>query len=246
MLIRNPAIVVTVAFAAGCTATSSPARRTVTPPARSHLATTSTAPTPHSTRPAHAATADVDGDGKPDAISLRWLRHSPRTPFSGSVRLTVAFARGGSARLDVAVHSWTDARTDRLTLPSWNAGQLDGQPGQDIVIVADDTAASFTSYWAVSDHARHLVRLPAPGTPHVGLPGMWWIGGSVGTGGHGFDCVRGRVVEVTSGPGIDRVHEVRTSFVWRHDAWQRIARTSTFAATTGPNQTCEPWRDWVG
>lgn len=186
----------------------------------------------------------MDGDGRPDVVRLQWLRHSADQPFHGSVLVSVRFARGGVGRLAVRIADWVDmSHPDRPSIPTSATAQLDGVPGQELIVSFLNTPASFAGYRVIADHGGRLVSIPAPGGDHMH---GWWVGASVGTGGQTYACPSDRIVKIVSS-GMQHAGQVpttRTTYVWRDDAWQLVRRVRTVGTGVAGDWACSRLAGW--
>lgn len=201
------AVLVALLAIAGCSGSAKPAARATAEPVSSPTAVTTTAPavtasptpsatasptpSPQPTRPVKvpAADGDVDGDGKPDLVSVAPVAASQGV-WTVTLRLTALGTRRGQ------VHA--EGERPRV------AGVVDADgDGYGEVFLAVDQGAS-TSFWAVLRLVNGVVReVTSEGQPlHLG------VGGTV-THGDGFACRddipanRGRELVVYSGDSFD-------------------------------------------
>jgi len=190
--------------------------------------------------------ADIDGDGRTDHISSRWLIRIFRNTYSrGTLLVTVRFASGRTNRVTVPVTDWVNwARPDRPTLPFTAAAQLDGVPGEELVITTNDTPASFDRFAVVTYHGGHLTRLPAP-------PGhSWWVGGTVGTGSNTYDCPGTGLIAIDSSPlyrhhrPIATYRNVHIRYTWSGDHWIQSARTVSRGEEASSEWVCQSLMSW--
>lgn len=191
--------------------------------------------------------ADLDGDGGPDRLAFRWMHRSHRPPFTGAVRMTVTFDQGGSRRIVVPVDGWIDRfHQERPTVPFTAAAQLDGKGGDEVVIDVFATAASYFGHRVVTYRAGRLQFLPAPARHG------WLVGGSVGTGGHTYDCPGRRLVAIDATP-IRKGHNqkvaayrvTRTAYVWRGGAWRLIERHVHTGGGISGSWVCPTLTGWL-
>ncbi|MGN6473833.1 MAG: hypothetical protein ACTHK4_09335 [Mycobacteriales bacterium] len=136
---------------------------------------------------------DVDGDGRPDTVTLTWVHLRSIVVGAGTATATVHFATGGLASMAWHVTDWMDAR-GKKSFPWLGADNFDGRPGEELV-VGWNIGASNTFFEVLTYRDGLLQRLPPP----PGTEG-WEVGGSAGTGNQAFGCADGTVVAVDSSP----------------------------------------------
>jgi hypothetical protein len=213
---------------------------------RSAVAAHPRTPVPDAAARVRALSADVDGDGRADAVRVRWLHRSAGPPFRGSVVLSVRFAGGTARRIVIRVADWIDL-TDPNTasVPASAAAQLDGRAGDEVIVDFWNTPASFAGYRVIADHDDRLVSIPAPDGDRTR---GWWVGASLGTGGHTYGCPDDRITAIVSkptrAPGMARI--VRTSYIWRSGGWHALRQVRTVDAAPAGGWACGRLADWPG
>jgi hypothetical protein len=174
---------------------------------------------------------DVDGDGRPDRVTLRWARITRLDVGQGTVEVTVRYAKGGSAHRRLHVPSWMSLASATVSLPVMRAANIDGVGGRDLVIGVDNSPASFDDFDVVAARNHRLMQLPAP------IRLGWFVGASAGSGGEGFSCAHGLLTASSSGSvhlhhGREIYRTVRKAFRWFDGRWN-ILRTQI---SLGPHE----------
>jgi hypothetical protein len=179
------------------------------------LSPSSPAPPPSPSASVHRE--DLDGDGRIDTTTLRWVRHSRTAPFRGVVRVSIDFGGGGRTSYDVRISRWIDpADQERLTVPSFGTSQVNAVDGLEIVVTSDDGAASYRTYRVLTlSGKRQLQPVPPPGRRG------WVTGASVGTGALGYQCNEASILRVSSVP-VRHGYAVHTvTYHWDGSQWAR-------------------------
>jgi hypothetical protein len=139
--------------------------------------------------------------------------------------LTVHYADGRTDSTLVPIAAWVREIGGRF--PSMSSSQIDGVPGQDIVIGTDNSPASFTAYTVIAARNRELITVPAP------ISQGWFIGGFDAGGGIGFTCHGATLVALVSaadqhhGRGDGFYTTTHTRYVWVNGAWAELDRHVT-------------------
>ena len=240
----------TTATVSACAASGQSTVRSDERPSQIATSTTSPSASPSTSAQVGLRTkrADVDGDGRQDRLAFWWLRRSAEAPFKGALKLTVHLAAGGSTSIVVPVADWIDRfHQERPTLPFSAAAQLNAAGGSEVVIDVMSTPASYAGYRVVTYDAGRLEFLSAP--PQHG----WLVGGSVGTGGHTYDCRGRRLVAIDAAPiRKGRNHDVvayrviRTSYVWTRGSWKNVDRQVNRGAGPSGRWECPALAGWAG
>jgi hypothetical protein len=165
---------------------------------------------------------DIDGDGRPDLVTVVW-KHL-RNPLwgTGTREVLVRFANGTIQSLDVPATNTSNG--DRSPVGWAGSVHLPGIPGRQLVLT-DDIGAANTFYDVIADVGGRLTELPAP-APDNG----WGEGGTVGTGDQDRFCAGGDLVAVTSRMlnrphrffGHDSVRFRASRYVWGGRGWRRV------------------------
>jgi len=208
------AAAVVVLGACGGTGTSPPESAVKRPPS---VAPTTTSTASPAGQPGEIHQVDVDGDGRLDAVQLRWVTFTDRERGRGTVRLTVHLDSGTTVATNLPVFGWTSRQTEQAALPWFGATRLLGTRGDQLVLGYDDSPAAADGYQVVAYMNGHLMRVPA--LPDAADPYEWFAHQSVGTGENGFACEGTGVESITVDPAG---HMTTDTFRWNGTHWTSV------------------------
>jgi len=165
-------------------------------------------------------TADVDGDGRPDHITIQVPRSAiSQVYFHGTYGVHIDFAKGKSIATPERANSWPQYSSHGGDL--WiGATQLDHVPGMELVL-GNQQGPAFTGYRVLTWRSGRLVWLPAPVQA--------WFAHSASSGYQAYVCTATGVAFHAATPinaAHDRFHEVDRSFVYRAGAWHQTSHRS--------------------
>jgi hypothetical protein len=166
-------------------------------------------------------TADVDGDGKPDQITIQVPRSAiSQVYFHGVYSVHIDFATGKGISTPERAANWPQYASHGGDL--WiGATQLDHVPGMELVL-GNQQQPAFTGYRVLTWRDGRLVWLPTPVQ-------AWFAHAAPNTGSQAFVCTPDGVAFHSAIP-LDSAHtryrEVDRSFVWRKTAWHQVSNRS--------------------
>lgn len=190
---------------------------------------------PAPSTPAYTTQADLDGDGRPDQITISVTR---KTDDVWYYAIAVKTARGQRATARLSMGSADELAPKDV----WQgAGPVDGAPGSEIRIVESDGGEAWS--WQIYSWRNGKLLLqkdPSTGSVNWNDPEPWFgyaRGYTVGTVG----AVRQLVVHDLKRSRSGRFSGTHATFRWTKSGWKRVGQKPTGSLTSAQANALSGW-----